>query len=54
MYYNCIKCKLEALSGAQREELYQAYDEGMSPFVIGCAILRTSQEQKASKLTRST
>ncbi|NLM25494.1 MAG: DnaD domain protein [Firmicutes bacterium] len=38
------------LSGAQREKLYQAYDEGMSPFVIGCAILRTSQEQKRRNL----
>lgn len=34
------------LSGNQRDKLYQAYDEGMSPFVIGCAILRTCQEQR--------
>ncbi len=33
------------LSGGQRHKLYQAYDEGMTPFVIGCAILRTKQEQ---------
>ena len=32
------------LSGAQRDKLYQAYDEGMSPFVIGCArIVRTKR-----------
>lgn len=38
------------ISGAQREKLYQACDEGMSPFVIGCAILRTSQEQRQRNL----
>lgn len=38
------------LSGAQREKLYQVYDEGMAPFVIGCAILRTSQEQRRRNL----
>lgn len=34
------------LSGSQREKLYQVYDEGMSPFVIGCAILRAGQERR--------
>ena len=34
------------LSSSQRRKLYQAYDEGMSPFVIGCAIFRAKQEQK--------
>ncbi len=34
------------LSSSQRDKLYQAYDQGMSPFVIGCAILRTSQERR--------
>lgn len=38
------------LSGSQRKKLYQAYDEGMSPFVIGCAILRTKQEQRRKNL----
>lgn len=34
------------LSGGQRDKLYQISDEGMSPFVIGCAILRAKQEQR--------
>lgn len=38
--------KFGLLSGSQRDKLYQACDEGMSPYVIGCAILRTCQEQR--------
>lgn len=38
--------KVALLSSAQKEKLYRAYDEGMSPFVIGCAILRAKQEQR--------
>lgn len=37
------------LSSNQRDKLYQAEDEGMSPFVIGCAILRAKQEQRLSR-----
>jgi len=38
------------LSSSQRDKLYQAYEEGMSPFVIGCAILRACQEQRRRTL----
>ena len=37
------------LSSAQKEKLVAAYDEGMEPFVIGCAILRAKQEQRRSR-----
>lgn len=42
--------KVALLSSAQKEKLMAAYDEGMSPFVIGCAILRAKQEQRRSRL----
>lgn len=38
--------KVALLSSAQKEKLCLAHDEGMSPFVIGCAILRAKQEQR--------
>lgn len=38
--------QLGPLSSSQRDRLYQASEEGMSPFVIGCAILRASQEKR--------
>ncbi len=38
------------LTSSQRDKLYQAYDQGMSPFVIGCAILRTCQERRRKQL----
>lgn len=41
--------KVALLSSAQKEKLCAANDEGMSPFVIGCAILRAKQEQRRSK-----
>ncbi|NLJ79499.1 MAG: DnaD domain protein [Firmicutes bacterium] len=41
--------KMGVLSSAQKEKLYFARDEGMSPFVIGCAILRAKQEQRKSR-----
>lgn len=41
--------KVAPLSGVQRDKLYQACDEGVSPFVIGCAILKAKQEQKRKK-----
>ncbi|HHT90508.1 MAG: DnaD domain protein [Bacillota bacterium] len=41
--------KVALLSSAQKEKLYAAYDEGMTPFVIGCAILRASQERRRSR-----
>lgn len=34
------------LTSGQRDKLYQAYDEGMAPFVMGCAMLRAKQEQR--------
>ena len=37
------------LSSAQKEKLCTAFDEGMEPFVIGCAILRAKQEQRRSR-----
>lgn|GEM_PF-315219 len=42
--------KVALLSSAQKEKLLAARDEGMSPFVIGCAILRAKQEQRLSQL----
>lgn len=42
--------KIAILSSAQKEKLMAAHDEGMSPFVIGCAILRAKQEQRRSRL----
>lgn len=42
--------KVALLSSAQKEKLLAAHDEGMSPFVIGCAILRAKQEQRLSRL----
>ncbi len=42
--------KVALLSSAQKEKLCAAYDEGMTPFVIGCAILRAVQEQRRSRL----
>ncbi|HKM16832.1 MAG: DnaD domain protein [Firmicutes bacterium] len=42
--------RIGLLSASQRDKLYQAYDQGMSPFVIGCAILRTSQEKRRKNL----
>ena len=42
--------KVALLSSAQKEKLCAAHDEGMTPFVIGCAILRATQEQRRSRL----
>jgi DNA replication protein DnaD len=42
--------KVALLSSAQKEKLCVAHDEGMTPFVIGCAILRAVQEQRRSRL----
>ncbi|HHT72354.1 MAG TPA: DnaD domain protein [Firmicutes bacterium] len=42
--------KVALLSSAQKEKLLAARDEGMSPFVIGCAILRAKQEQRLNLL----
>lgn len=42
--------KIALLSSAQKEKLWAAHDEGMTPFVIGCAILRAKQEQRRSRL----
>ena len=42
--------KVALLSSAQKEKLCAAHDEGMTPFVIGCAILRAAQEQRRSRL----
>lgn len=42
--------KVALLSSAQKEKLYAAHDEGMTPFVIGCAILRAKQEQRRSRM----
>lgn len=42
--------KVGPLSSAQKEKLVAAQDEGMSPFVIGCAILRAKQEQRRRRL----
>lgn len=42
--------KVALLSSSQKEKLMEANDEGMSPFVIGCAILRAKQEQRRSRL----
>lgn len=42
--------KVALLSSGQKEKLCAAHDEGMAPFVIGCAILRAKQEQRRSRL----
>jgi len=42
--------KVALLSSAQKEKLCAAHDEGMTPFVMGCAILRAAQEQRRSRL----
>lgn len=42
--------KVAPLSSAQKEKLLAARDEGMSPFVLGCAILRAKQEQRRRRL----
>ena len=42
--------KVAPLSSAQKEKLLAARDEGMPPFVLGCAILRAKQEQRRSRL----
>ena len=42
--------KVALLSSAQKEKLCAANDEGMTPFVIGCAILRAKQEQRRSRM----
>ncbi len=44
--------QLGPLSSSQRDRLYQAREEGMSPFVIGCAILRASQERRLAGGTK--
>lgn len=46
--------KVALLSSAQKEKLCTAHDEGMSPFVIGCAILRAKQEQRRNQLRGKT
>ena len=43
--------KVAPLSSAQKEKLLAARDEGMTPFVIGCAILRAKQEQRRRRLS---
>lgn len=47
--YELYQKKVALLSSAQKEKLCVAYDEGMAPFVIGCAILRAKQEQRRSR-----
>lgn len=42
--------KVALLSSAQKEKLCAAHDEGMTPFVMGCAILRAVQERRRSRL----
>lgn len=48
--FSLYEQKVALLSSAQKEKLYLAHDEGMTPFVIGCAILRAKQEQRRSRL----
>ncbi len=48
--YILYQQKVALLSSAQKEKLCAANDEGMTPFVIGCAILRAKQEQRRSRL----
>lgn len=48
--FDLYQRKVALLSSAQKEKLLAARDEGMSPFVIGCAILRAKQEQRRSRL----
>lgn len=47
--FDLYQKKVALLSSAQKEKLHTAHDEGMSPFVIGCAILRAKQEQRRSR-----
>lgn len=47
--FNLYQRKVALLSSAQREKLAEMHDEGMSPFVMGCAILRAKQEQRLSR-----
>lgn len=42
--------KVALLSSAQKEKLCAAHDEGMTPFVIGCAVLRAAQERRRCRL----
>ncbi|MDI9441626.1 MAG: DnaD domain protein [Firmicutes bacterium] len=47
--FDLYQRKVALLSSAQKEKLMAVYDEGMSPFVMGCAILRARQEQRLSR-----
>lgn len=42
--------KVALLTSAQKQKLCEAHDEGMTPFVIGCAILKALQEQRRSRM----
>lgn len=48
--FSLYEQKVALLSSAQKEKLCVANDEGMTPFVIGCAILRAKQEQRRSRM----
>ncbi len=48
--FSLYQKKIALLSSAQKEKLWAAHDEGMTPFVIGCAILRARQQQRLSLL----
>ncbi|NLY11655.1 MAG: DnaD domain protein [Firmicutes bacterium] len=37
------------LSSSQRDQLYKFFEEGMSPFVLGCAILRAKEQKQRNK-----
>jgi len=47
--FDLYQSKVALLSSAQRERLLSIRDEGMTPFVMGCAILRAKQEQRRSR-----
>lgn len=47
--FNLYQRKVALLSSAQKEKLQFINDEGMSPFVMGCAILRAKQIQRRSR-----
>lgn len=47
--FDLYQSKVALLSSAQREKLLAVRDEGMTPFVMGCAILRAKQEQRRSR-----
>lgn len=47
--FDLYQRKVALLSSAQKEKLLAVRDEGMSPFVMGCAILRAKQQQRRSR-----